>query len=292
LKVTNNKTKWILMAISVVLGSVSAWAIERHLQKKTEEIESRNRLDEITLLVAARDLSADTVIEEDDIATESFPLKWAPDHSLGVEQLDLLLGKRLMTDVRAGQPIMQMHTLDIEMPGISTRLGTNRKAVTIVLEGGGASASLIQEGDHVDLFVSFDHQGKRITAALLQSVEVLSSGYSNKSLNRSEANQAMPEQGMTVGIEHKDVVKLIAAREAGSISAVLSSTANQSVSQIEENAPGDLVALLGLKTDTPIRNIPILYGDRLTPDLDDGEHSDSTHLSSERALVTRSSVLK
>jgi len=272
----NTKTKWWLMAVSIALGSLSAWAIDRHLQAKTQEIESRTRMDEMTLLVAARDLPSDTVLEEADIATESYPVKWAPDQALEVEQLDRLLGKRLLTEVRAGQPLMQIHTLDIEAPGISARLGLDRKAVTIALEGGSGGVNLIREGDHVDLFVSFEHQGKRITAPLLQSVEVLASGSHGKIFGRPATEQIAAESGITVSISRNDTVKLISAREAGSISAVLSSTDRPSSGQSQETAPGDLAALLGLKTDAPTQNIPILYGDRLSPELEEG---DSTALS-------------
>jgi len=34
LNVSNSHTKWWLMAVSVVFGSISAWAINQHLHEK------------------------------------------------------------------------------------------------------------------------------------------------------------------------------------------------------------------------------------------------------------------
>lgn len=256
------------MGISIVLGGLSAWAIDRHLHDKTEEIESRSRLEQITLLVAARDLSSDTVLEEADVATEEFPAKWVSDDAVTLEHVESLIGKRLLTEVRAGQPLMHLHLLDLNTPGVSSRLGSDLKAVTIMVDAGSAASGLIRDGDRIDLFVSFDHQGKRITSALLQSVEVLNAGNRSNHLGRNDASDASAEGNITVAISHKDAVKLVAAREVGSISAVLSSADFSSLKSSLTPSSGDLAELLGLKIDVPQRAVPILYGDRLSNEQD------------------------
>jgi len=259
------------MAISVLLGAISAWAIDRHLHDKTEEIESRSRLEQITLLVAARDLSPDTIIEEADVATEQFPAKWASDDAVTLDHLDSLIGKRLLTEVRAGQPLMSLHLIEIDTPGVSSRLGPDRKAVTIVVDAGSAASGLIRDGDRIDLFVSFDFQGKRITSALLQSVEVLTAGYRPTQLSRGDSlhtSNTSSEGNITVAISHKEAVKLVAAREVGAISAILSSADLSALKSSLSPSSGDLAELLGLKVDVPQRSVPILYGDRLSNEQD------------------------
>lgn len=267
----NARLKWWLMVFSIVLGVLSAWAINRHLQEKSEEIESRSRLELITLLVASRDLSPNSILDENDIATEQFPAKWASDDAFAPESVDLVLGKRLLTEVRAGQPLMHLHLLEAEGPSVSSRLAPNFKAVSIGVEAGGAGLEHIRKGDHVDLFVSFEHQGKRITAALLHSVEVLSVGQNTQPSARSESLQqsnSAVDSNITVAISQTDAVKLIAARESGSIRAVLSSTDRQRTIEFINPPSGDLAALLGIEVHTPQRGIPILYGDRLSIDQD------------------------
>ncbi|MFY9137747.1 Flp pilus assembly protein CpaB [Zwartia sp.] len=257
------------MLISIALGGVSAWALDQHLKEKTEEIESRTRLDQIPLIVASRDLSRDTIIEEADYVVEQFPVKWAPDHALTVEQSDILVGKRLLTDLRAGQPFMQMHLQNLDATGVSNRLEPGLKAVSVTVDPSSAASGLIRAGDRVDLFVSLDHQGKRLTTVLLQSVEVLGTGHFSDLNTRLDDATSVSDANITLAVSHENAVRVIAAREAGSISAVLSSSQSLPVSQAGQSTAGDLAAILGLPTPSVSRMIPIMYGDRLSAESDE-----------------------
>ncbi len=284
LNVSNSHTKWWLMAVSVVFGSISAWAINQHLHEKTVEIESRNRLDEMTLFVASRDLTRDTVIEESDFTLELFPVKWAPDGAMLPEQIDHLVGKRLLTDLRAGQPLMHVHLQDPDSPSVSSRLAPELKAVSVTVDPSSAAAGLIRAGDRVDLFVSLDHLGKRITVVLLSSVQVLGTGHLSDHSTRHDTAVASSEANITLAVSHADAVKLIAAREVGTISAVLSSTQNTAEDFNIKNTPADLASLLGLP-DFPVnKGVPIMYGDRLS---DDSSISLSTEREFEGDVLTR-----
>lgn len=266
--VSISNAKWWLMAVSIVLGGVSAWALEQHLQEKTEEIEMRSRLEQRTLIVASRDLNRDTVLGEGDYVAEQFPVKWSPDDAVTLEQGDTLVGKRLLSDLRAGQPLMHIHLFDSEAPGISNRLEPGFKAVSVTIDPSSAVAGLIRAGDRVDLFVSLDHEGKRLTTVLLQSVQVLGTGSFSELNNQTEHAVSSSEASMTIAVSHNDAVRVVAAREAGAISAVLSSSQSLTVEQGTHSATGDLASLLGLPTQPISRVVPIMYGDRLTAESD------------------------
>lgn len=259
------------MAISITLGGVSAWAIDQHLNEKTEEIESRTRLDQMTLLVASKDLDRDTIIEAADYVAELFPVKWAPDDAVTFEQRDFLIGKRLLTDLRAGQPLTHVHLQDLEAPGVSMRLEPGLKAVSVTVDPSSAASGLIRAGDRVDLFVSLDHHGKRLTVVLLQSVEVLGTGQFSDRNIRMENTVSSSDANITLAVSHEDAVKVVAAREAGSISAVLSSSQRPLAEHSDQAPAGDLASLLGLPSQPVSRLIPIMYGDRLTADSDETE---------------------
>jgi len=267
--VSISNAKWWLMAVSIALGGVSAWALDQHLQEKTEEIELRSKLDQLTLFVASRDLNRDALIEEGDYVAEQFPVKWAPDDAVTIEHVGTLVGKRLLSDLRAGQPLMHIHLYDSEAPSISNRLEPGFKAVSVTVDPSSAAAGLIRTGDRVDLFVSLDHQGKRLTAALLQSVQVLGKGSLSELNNQAEHAVSSSEANITIAVSHDDAVKVVAAREAGLISAVLSSSQRLNEEKIEQLATGDLASLLGLPTQPISRVVPIMYGDRLTAESDD-----------------------
>ncbi len=259
------------MALSIALGGVSAWAIDQHLNEKTEEIESRTRLDQLTLLVASKDLSRDTILEEADYVAEQFPVKWAPDGAVTFEQREFLIGKRLLTDLRAGQPLIHIHLQDSEAPGVSMRLDPGLKAVSITVDPSSAASGLIRAGDHVDLFVSLDHQGKRLTVMLLKSVEVLGTGQFSDVTSRLENTASASDANITIAVSNEDAVKVVAAREAGSISAVLSSSQRPVAGHSDQSPARDLASLLGLPSQPVSRMIPIMYGDRLSAENDETE---------------------
>jgi len=267
--VSISNAKWWLMAVSIALGGVSAWALDQHLQEKTEEIELRSRLDQLTLFVASRDLNRDAVIEESDYVAEQFPVKWAPHDAVTLEQMGTLVGKRLLSDLRAGQPLMHIHLYDSESSGISNRLEPGFKAVSVTVDPSSAAAGLIRAGDRVDLFVSLDHQGKRLTAVLLKSVQVLGTGSFSELKSQTDYAVSSSDANMTIAVSHADAVRVVAAREAGSISAVLSSSQGLLEEQGKQSATGDLATLLGLPTQPISRVVPIMYGDRLSAESDD-----------------------
>jgi pilus assembly protein CpaB len=266
--VSISNAKWWLMAMSIALGGVSAWALDQHLQEKTEEIALQSRLDQLTLFVASRDLIRDAVIEEGDYVAEQFPVKWAPDDAVTSEQGGTLVGKRLLSDLRAGQPLLHIHLYDSEAPSISNQLEPGFKAVSVNVDPSSAAAGLIRAGDRVDLFVSLDHQGKRLTIVLLKSVQVLGTGSLSQPKNQAEHAVSSSEANMTIAVSHDDAVRVVAAREAGSISAVLSSSQGLIVEQGKQAATGDLASLLGLPTQPISRVVPIMYGDRLSAETD------------------------
>jgi pilus assembly protein CpaB len=259
------------MLLSILLGGVSAWALDQHLSEKTEEIESRTRLDQLSLLVASKDLSRDTMIEETDYVAELFPVKWAPDDAVTVEQSEVLIGKRLLTDLRRGQPLLHIYLQDLDAQSVSTRLEPGLKAVSVTVDPSSATTGLIRAGDHVDLFVSLDHQGKRLTVVLLQSVEVLGTGQFADTNSRMDSTVSSSDASITLAVSHEDAVKVVAAREAGSISAVLSSRKRVFEGVGDQVSAVDLASLLGLPTQPVSRMIPIMYGDRLSVESDEME---------------------
>lgn len=269
MSLTHSKTKWSMMAISIVLGFVSAWAIDQHLYEKTAEIESRNSLEQLTLIVASRDLNRDSIIEEHDYVSQLFPAKWAPDDAITLEESATLIGKRLVTNLRAGQPLMNLHLQASDVSGISTRLSAELKAVSITVDPSSAATGLIRGGDKVDLFVSFEHLGKRITVGLLNSVQVLGAGQLFEGNGRMNHSGGSLGANITLAVSHADAVKLVAAREAGSISAVLSSTQDSNDVKNENTHTADLATLLGLPKEHVSRTIPIVYGDRLSSSTED-----------------------
>ena len=185
---------WLLIGLSLVFGGISAFAIDRHLTAKTEEIELRNRVALAARVVAAHDLKRGTVLQLSDLATRDIPVQWLIPDAIEVENVLLASGKQLNADVLAGQPILGLYLSDRVSPALSTKLEPGRRAITIPVDQINSMSGLLNPTDQIDLYVSFEHHGKRVTASLLSGVQVLATGHHTAAPSDkcSAVNTAMP----------------------------------------------------------------------------------------------------
>lgn len=140
----------------------------------------------------------------------------------------------------------------------SAQLAPGRRAITLPVDQVNSLSGLLQPGDLIDLYVSFDHRRKRLTAPLLQGVLVLATG------RETRANEAGAEESaystVTLDAAPEDVVKLVAARQAGTLNAILRHPGDARADR--RAARVDLAALLGVGDPprAPARRAVILYG--------------------------------
>src|SRR5690606_30674432 len=110
-------------------------------------------------------------------------------------------------------------------PSLSARLTEGRRAVTMPVDEINSLSGMLQPGDLIDLYVSFEHRRRRVTAPLLQGVLVLATG--PRTFADGERSQQAPGAGaggysaITLDTSPEDAVKLVAARQAGTITAML-----------------------------------------------------------------------
>ncbi len=262
LKIKQVNKSWLLMSMSVVFGLLSAWAIERHLQVKTDEIESKSIVPQVTRIVAARDLSRSSILNADDLATHEFPQAWTTADAISVEQAHLLIGKQLNVELKAGQLLHFANTSEKSLAALASRLDPGQRAITIPVDQINSLSGMLSPSDIIDLFVTFEHLGKRITSPLLTGVEVLATGSDFSIVDESSSARQTPYATVTLVTSPQEAVKLVAARQSGTLTAVLSqSTERERSNQHPALLAGHLAGLLGLDLP-PAQSIPIIYGDR------------------------------
>jgi len=251
----------VLLVLACVCGGAAIWAAQGYLQRQTREIEAMHRVATVERIVAALDLPAGTRLETELLALRAFPADVVPSDSMAATQAASLLGTVLRTPLRAGDMIVAAHTQTAAMhAGFSSRLAQGRRAVTLPVDVVNAVSGLLQPGDLIDLYVSFDHQRRRVTAPLLQGVQVLATG---STTDVPEADAVMPGYAaITLDVAPEDAVKLVAARQAGTLTAMLRSPFDDASSR--KAARGDLAELLGLThaAPSPTRRPVVLYGNR------------------------------
>jgi Flp pilus assembly protein CpaB len=101
---------------------------------------------EITVIVAARDVPAHTVLTQDDISEETVLSTDVPDDVMrnSIEAV----GFAYSVDLVAGQPLVESNR---ELPGLANRIDPGRRAYPLVVDGANLIAGQIRDDDHIDI---------------------------------------------------------------------------------------------------------------------------------------------
>ncbi|MFT0548092.1 Flp pilus assembly protein CpaB [Allopusillimonas ginsengisoli] len=259
----------LALALAIAAGLCAAWAARKHLHGRQLQLEASSRVATTDRLVAAVDLEAGTVLELDHMAARPYPESLVPSDSLPPDRHTELLGAVLRAPVQAGDLLLSVHADAVHNSAFSRVLSAGRRAVTMPVDAINSVSGLLQPGDLIDLYVSFDHQRRRITAPLLQGVLVLATGTSTLRTSAA-AYDADAYSTITLDTAPEDAVKLVAARQSGTLTAVLRSPSDEEATTVA--ARGDLAGLLGVNKppssvspkvrviygNTAVRNVPAL----------------------------------
>jgi len=266
------RQRWLMAAVALAAGLLSAWAARHHIQGRIAQIEAELRVPTVARLVAAHDLEAGIHVEAGHLAVRDIPEAWAVSGSLRPEHVDDVGGSVLTHGLRAGEPLLLAHLASAGPQALSRRVATGRRAITIPVDDINSLSGMLQAGDLLDLYVSFEHQRRRITAPLLQGVRVLATGrYAGRAGDAGAADVPGSDAQGTDGAAYstitldagpEDAVKLVAARQDGTITAILRHHRDEQPATVA--ARGDLAGLLGVAADRRAPAVAILYGDQAT----------------------------
>lgn len=247
----------IWLGLSIAAGAVAAWAAHQHLEQQHDLLVEQTRLPTVQRVVAAYELGAGVILDETHLAVREFPVQSVPSDSLSPQQYTQLVGARLRAAVVAGDLILPVHAEPQHIDSFSARLASGRRAVTMPVDQINSLAGLLRVGDLVDLYVSFEHQRRQVTAPLLQGVLVIATDEHTQ--HQSEVNRAFAT--VTFDLTPEEGAKLVAARQVGMITAMLRNPYDAHIST--KGVRGDLASLLGLNT-TPLeyKSVPIIYGNK------------------------------
>ena len=255
----------IMLVLAVMAGLFASWAAKKHIQSRVNFLESQARVPEVERVVAAFDLPVGTFLNSSHLAIRRFPTGLVSSDSLPPSRFSELEGTILRSALTAGDTVLPVHVQQQRFGAFSTTLISGRRAITMPVDAINSVSGLLQPGDLIDLYVSFEYQRRRITAPLLQGVLVLATGTATQaSLMHNQADRSSLDQGygtVTLDVAPEDAVKLVAARQSGTITAILRNPDDAMPSN--KASRGDLASLLGVNVDGPpprARKIPVLYG--------------------------------
>lgn len=249
-----------MLLVAGLAGLIAALAARQHIQGKVQQLEEQARIPMVDRVVAAYDLPAGTRLQDHHLALRSVPATLAPSDSLGPERYTELHQTVLRSALRGGDLILPVHTAVQRHTAFSSQLVEGRRAITMPVDAINSVSGLLEPGDLIDLYVSFEYQRRQITAPLLQGVLVLATGAQTQLENAPGLHRQAGYATVTLDTAPEDAAKLVAARQAGNITAVLRHPHDGSPSQ--KAVRGDLASLLGVSNPPPVRSkkAPVIYG--------------------------------
>lgn len=176
------KNKLILVA-AVLIGILAFWLSALYLDRELEKIYAD--AEEITVIAAADDLPAMTVLEYNNLGTKKVYKRAVGENVFYPEDADRLIGKRLKYPVGKDAPIMWSQ---VDMPsdmasGLAPVINKRNRAVSLSISGAAAVSGLVKPNDHVDVLGTFTfpsrtnpQQVESVTLTLMQDVTVLATG--------------------------------------------------------------------------------------------------------------------
>ncbi len=123
----------------------------------------------------------------------------------------------LAHSLRRGDPILRSHLAPLKAAPPSSRVPAGRRAITIPVDDINSLSGMLQAGDLLIFTFRSNMAARQITAPLLQGVLVLATG--REGGGEEAATGAFSTITLDAGPE--DAVKLVAARQAGRITAIL-----------------------------------------------------------------------
>jgi pilus assembly protein CpaB len=258
-----NKT-WVVLGVALAIGLLAALAARSYLANRVADLEAKARGKNVNVVVAKADLPKGSKLSSENVAVRPVPSDYAHSSSVLPDQFDRIEGQALAFNVKAGEAILWSLVEGKKVPTFSARVDTGRRAITVPVDEINSISGLLEPGDLIDLLVTIDQKGKKITVPLLQSVRVMATG--QRSVDDPKSGERRLYSTVTLDTDPQQAQNVVVAREAGRLTALLRNP--------EDKLPlkgiqGDLSALLGATnlpvaalTSENVKEVPVLYGGR------------------------------
>lgn len=256
--------------LPILMAIVAAWGIDQYLETQSQAIQARVQVPEVIRLVAGLALQKGTTIAVDHLATRTIPASWVGDDSFEVNDAYQLEGMVLQKDMVSGQPFARGLVAPPVAVDITSRIGPGRRALTIPVDYVNAISGLLKPGDLIDLFVTFEHEGKRMTTLLVSAVRVLATDQKLSDSSVYENEKEKQFSSVTLDVSPNEAVKLVSARQDGVLTAVLRVDKDQGYSKTKQPASVQTGHLAGFAGVDPSFGKPkpaaVIYGDLMNGD--------------------------
>lgn len=255
----------VVLIVSVMLGLVAALVARSYMSNRIEEIESGFKGKMVEVVVAKADLERGAILTPETVAIRQVPAEFFHEQAITPANYESAAGETLAFGAKSGQLILWPMLQEKKAPAFSHRVEVGRRAMTVPVDEISSISGMLEPGDMIDLMVTVDRSGRKITLPLLQNVQVLATG--QRSIDDPKSGERREYSTVTLDTTPKQAQQVIAAREEGRITALLRNP--QDKEMLAEGAT-NLDTLLGPQVAAPTQSasspanskstIPVLYG--------------------------------
>ena len=141
-------------------------------------------------------------------------------------------------------------------PTFASRVAVGRRAMTVPVDEINSISGLLEPGDQIDLIVTIDRKGKKLTLLLLQSVQVMATG--QRAVDGPKDGERKQYSTVTINTTPEQAKNVIIARDIGKVTALLR---NPDDKNHVAGGEADMATLLGNGgVALGERTVPVLYG--------------------------------
>jgi len=232
------KNKFVLL-LAIALGLAAAFGTLKYMEdlKQTYKLSGNY----IQIAVAKQHISAKTVLTKEMLDFKEMPAEYVlPGTIVDIKDAE---GKIAVGDIFPGEVILSSKLTGKGDPkaGLSAKIDTNKRAISIPANKVNALHGLISVGDCVDVLVTFDvdegDQRKSYTSTLAQNVPVLAI---NNHL-QAGGSETLELETVTLMVEPIHAQQITMALEKGSIQLVLRAPDDKEVRPISSTTIKELV---------------------------------------------------
>lgn len=253
------------LALPVILGVLTVIGVHQYLDQRIQAIDEKAQLSMVARIVAASALPAGTVLQFEHLSLRDVPQAWVSTDSFSPDQAESIEGLILLQEVVAGQPLTRSVLANPKPPALSEQLAPGRRAVTIPVDQVSSLSGRLESGDVIDLYVTFTHQGQRVTTLLVTAVRVLATD--RPLIDNPYAGTEQSLTTVTLDVSAKQAVKLVSANQGGVLTAVLRmdnhrEDLSRGKGNVEAGQANHLAGFVGLAPSLGAEPPPqIIYGD-------------------------------
>jgi pilus assembly protein CpaB len=246
----------IVLLFALAIGVIAAFAANRFLASRIEAIEARNRGATVEVVVARYRLKKGQVVNADNVALRAVPADFAHSNALTKESFSRMAGRTLAYDILPGEMLLASLLQASRPPTFSARVNAGRRAITIAVDEINSISGLLDPGDMIDLIVSLERRGRKMTLPLLQGVQVMATG--QRVVDDPRSGEPRQYATVTLNLTPSQAAALVGARDGGKFAALLRNP------QDKQDTSGDTVDLAGLLAQAGAGEgeVPVLYGGR------------------------------